>query len=248
MKLIRKAVMLFMLIALLAVAALSLGSCSDCLHPAYTDWVTTKAATCAEEGVRERSCIDCKEVFTEKVKKKGHVWGDYLFDGNATCTFVGTSSASCSECGEKTTKKLDGNPFGHSYFDGVCSECGDKLTLVSSYDASATESDEVTVKVYRSLDGHYELDVVGTGAMKDFAEGESAPWSEHSSNITVLHIYSGVTRLGARAFRELEVLSEVNLEAGLKTVGSSAFPELFAPNITRVYDMATWVGLEFEDE
>ena len=247
MKLIRKAVILLTLICLSVLLASVLSSCSECAHTSCTSWVTTKEATCAEAGIKERSCLECGEVFTSSVNKKSHSYGKYLADGNGTCTYIGSLTATCENCGEKKSKMDDGNPYGHTYFDGVCSTCGDTLTLVGSYDASATSSDSVTVKVYRSLDGHYELDVVGTGHMKDLAEGEHAPWAEYKSNISVLHIYSGVESIGDRAFFELDVLSQIDLEAGLKSVGKNAFPELFTPSITRVYDMATWVSLEFED-
>ena len=72
------------------------GKCTRCDEPdpnytapacshTYGDWVTTKEATCAEEGVRERTCTKCGAKQTEKIGKKDHEFKDGV----------------CTKCGQK---------------------------------------------------------------------------------------------------------------------------------------------------
>lgn len=247
MKLLRKIFFIISLTALTVALTVILGSCGECVHAVTTKWEITREATCELEGEKTSQCIDCGETLTESIEKKSHVYGEYQYDDNATCSFIGTSTATCEGCGITQSKTNDGNPYGHTYFDGICSLCGDTMTLLDSWDASAGDTDSVTVKVYKAADGHYELDVTGDGSMRDFSDGEAAPWDVYSSNITTLHFYEGVTRIGDRAFRNLSVADHVYVEKGHKTFGTKVFAEGYTAAITHVYDIATWVSFEFED-
>ncbi|MBE6686927.1 MAG: hypothetical protein E7591_06805 [Ruminococcaceae bacterium] len=103
----------------------------------YTATVTTKA-TCTTAGVKTFNC-SCGDSYTESIAALGHLFTDYMSDGNATCTADGTMSASCDRgCGAIDTKTESGSAKGHSYTSTVteatctaggyttykCSACG----------------------------------------------------------------------------------------------------------------------------
>lgn len=248
MKLYKKALGLLVFLALLAVAIFTLSSCGECAHAVMSDWVVTREATCALEGEKSAKCSDCGETVTQSIKKKNHTYGNYSANDDSTCTFIGTTTATCEVCSAKTSKLQDGNPYGHTYFDGVCSLCSDKMELIDTFDASKTESDKVTVKIYKGSDGHYELDVTGSGDMRDYSVEDAAPWNKYSSYITTIHFYEGVNTVGDMAFYELSLAKFLYVEAGLRGFGANAFGKGYYPTITHVFDMPTWVSLEFEDE
>ena len=64
------------------------------------NWITTKKATCEEDG--SRKCSNCDKV--EKLTKLGHKFGKYE-EVEATCTEDGYKSAVCSRC-EKEDKTV----------------------------------------------------------------------------------------------------------------------------------------------
>ena len=82
----------------------------------YTAAVT-KAATCAEEGVKTYTC-SCGSSYTEAVPVIAHSFGDYIYNDDATTEKDGTKTATCSVCGKT---------------DAVTAE-GTKKTLPSWYD------------------------------------------------------------------------------------------------------------------
>ncbi len=240
--------LLLLLISLLTIvlSISALSSCGKCLHPIKSAFTTVKEASCLEEGLREAKCSDCGEIISEKIKKKAHDYDNYYSDNNATCTFIGTLSAKCKNCDTKKTKLDDGNPYGHTYFDGVCSECSDTMTLLESFDVSKGNDNSVVAKVYLGKDGHYELDIVGNGEMRDFTEG-AAPYDKYSSNIDTLHIYEGVSRIGSYAFYELTLIDNIYIEKGHKSFGSNSFNSTFSASVTHVYDLDSWAQYDFDD-
>ncbi len=63
----------------------------------YGDWVTTKAATCTEEGERTKTCAGCGDVITEAVPATGH---NHVPTVTApTCTEKGYTTFTCA-CGD----------------------------------------------------------------------------------------------------------------------------------------------------
>ncbi len=248
MKNFKRLLVLFVCLFVTAISLAILSSCGDCLHPIRSSWTTVKEASCTEEGRREAKCSDCGEIISETIKKKAHDYDEYYSDNNASCTFIGTLSAQCKNCDAKKTKLDDGNPYGHTYFDGVCSECDDTMTLVESYNVSKNDTDSVFAKLYLAKDGHYELDIVGTGKMRDFTASEGAPYNSFSTSINTLHIYEGVSRIGAYAFAELTLIDNIYMEAGHKSFGINAFYEKLTPSVTHAFDLTSWASYDFEGE
>ena len=72
----------------------------------YTAAVT-KAATCAEEGVKTYTC-SCGSSYTEAVPVIAHSFGDYIYNNDATTEKDGTRTATCSVCGATDTVTAEG--------------------------------------------------------------------------------------------------------------------------------------------
>ncbi len=241
MNLIKK---IFLTVSLLALI-LTLSACTgECEH-SFGDWEVTTEATCDEAGVRERVCKKCDEVESEAIKATGHSFGTAVEDNNASCVSMGTKSAPCRNegCDAVNVEKLPGNPLGHIYKNGVCTVCSDAMTLDKSYD-----TDGISVKVYRGSDGHYELDVTGSGNMADYTAEAPAPWTEYAKKVTSIHIYEGVDSIGDYAFADFEELKYVFIDKGLKSVGLNAFNPSTAPERVYIEDVATWIGIDYEGE
>ncbi len=66
------------------------------------------------------------------------------------------------------------------------------------------------------------LTISGTGAMKDY-DWQGGPWSDIKEQITTVIIQSGVTSIGAYAFRDCLSLTNVTLPDGVTTIGDLAF-------------------------
>lgn len=72
----------------------------------YTAAVT-KAATCAEEGVKTYTC-SCGSSYTEAVPVVAHSFGEYVYNDDATTEKDGTKTATCSVCGKTDTVTAEG--------------------------------------------------------------------------------------------------------------------------------------------
>ena len=72
----------------------------------YTAAVT-KAATCAEEGVKTYTC-SCGSSYTEAVPVIAHSFGEYVYNNDATTEADGTKTATCSVCGVTDTVTAEG--------------------------------------------------------------------------------------------------------------------------------------------
>ena len=72
----------------------------------YTAAVT-KAATCAEEGVKTYTC-SCGSSYTEAVPVIAHSFGEYVYNDDATTEKDGTKTATCSVCGKTDTVTAEG--------------------------------------------------------------------------------------------------------------------------------------------
>ena len=93
-------------LVLLLIIAMALSACGH-THE-FGEWTITKAATCTEDGERERTC-SCGEKETEVIKATGHSFKE------ATCTEPKT----CTVCGA-----TEGTALGHTTTTGVCERCG----------------------------------------------------------------------------------------------------------------------------
>jgi len=244
--------LLFIFITLFSVCLLS--SCDDkktCSH-SYGEWETVLHPTCTENGRAESACKKCGEMGSKTLTAIGHKFVDYAYNGNETCTSVGTQTATCDRlgCNEKNTVAMPGIPKGHIYNHGICISCTSEAFLLTDepFDASATDADNVKVKVYRAADGHVEIDVFGNGRMKDYVTDDDAPWvNDYKNNIVTVHIYDGISSVGDNAFSAFSNLTKVVIGKDVTDIGADSFPRKSAPSAVYVDDIASWVTLNFAD-
>lgn len=96
----------------------------------WTEYVTTKEATCTEDGEQERHCTICGDV-QAKVIKAGHKWGEWVTVLASTCIEHGIEERTCSVCHDFEQREL--SLVAHTWDEGVdvvaptCVEAGAKL-------------------------------------------------------------------------------------------------------------------------
>ncbi len=103
---------------------------------------------------------------------------------------------------------------------------GFKTAPATSWDVSAAGDNSVRAKVTPNGDGStYSLTVTGTGAMKDYDQGENrAPWyADYAAQITSVTIGDGVTSVGACAFNGSSALTTVKGGDALAALGGYSF-------------------------
>lgn len=78
----------------------------------YGEWKVIKAATCTQQGVKERYCAvsGCDAYYTQSIAivENAHVYAAWTTTTEATCSTVGTKVAVCTEpgCGHKETRSI----------------------------------------------------------------------------------------------------------------------------------------------
>jgi len=80
-------------------------------------WITVKAPTCVDEGLKAVDCPYCDGYAAEEVIPAlggDHVFENYVSDGNATCTEDGTKTAKCENCDVTDTVADEGSALGHT--------------------------------------------------------------------------------------------------------------------------------------
>ena len=131
---------------------------TSCSHEhQWSEWQSSKVATCTQDGINIRVCDDCGESQSIPVSAAGHTWSAWNTAKEATCTQDGLKERTCS-CGEKETQAISAS--GHTFSawnttkEATCTvngskerscACGEKETdtIVASHawkDATCTEA------------------------------------------------------------------------------------------------------------
>ena len=69
----------------------------------------------------------------------------------------------------------------------------------------------------------YTLTISGSGAMEDYSNSLSRPWSSFQQQITSVVISPGITSIGKRAFKGFSKLIHVDIANSVISIGSEAF-------------------------
>lgn len=69
--------------------------------------------------------------------------------------------------------------------------------------------------------GSKTLTVLGSGAIRDYASADDAPWSAY--DVETLVVQDGITRIGSNAFAALRKLNTVNVDGSVTEVADNAF-------------------------
>ena len=71
----------------------------------FSDWVVVQDATCLEDGIKERYCVECGEVQQETFKGD-HVWGNWETYRVANCVETGIEGRECAVCHMREERML----------------------------------------------------------------------------------------------------------------------------------------------
>ena len=198
----------------------------ECDH-AFGDWLTSKEATCYEEGQSYRVCSECSKEETKKLAKTDeHNFSiqntnAMFLAADATCTSPATYYYSCT-CGEKGTDVFEyGEKSSEHLYDDentctVCSNYKDTDVVftfntqtntyhVTDYKGNATEI--VIPSVYKG----FPVSSIGEFA---FCECKT---------ITAVKLPSSIVSIGSAAFMHCSSLKSVTLGNGIQKIGASAF-------------------------
>ena len=77
----------------------------------WSDWNTTKAATCTETGTRTRTCSGCGQSETETINALGHDWDAGVITTPATESTPGVRTFTCKRCNATKTESV---PYNHN--------------------------------------------------------------------------------------------------------------------------------------
>lgn len=103
----------------------------------YGSWENVRPATCTEDGIYMRTCLDCGVTETKSTVATGHHFDTWDTIKNPTCTTKGTKIRKCIQCGIQETADIE--PLKHQYHEEViesttttqgytlhtCINCGD---------------------------------------------------------------------------------------------------------------------------
>ena len=78
----------------------------------WSEWQSSKVATCTQDGINIRVCDDCGENQSIPVSATGHTWSAWKTTKEVSCTQDGLKERTCS-CGETETQTISAS--GHTF-------------------------------------------------------------------------------------------------------------------------------------
>ncbi len=196
----------------------------ECDH-AFGDWVTSKEATCSEEGQSYRVCSKCLKEETKKIAKTDeHNFSiqntnAMFLAADATCTSPATYYYSCT-CGEKGTDVFEygDKSSEHLYNDeNTCTVC-------SNYkDADVVFTFNTQTNTYHVTD-----------------------YKGNATEIVIPSVYKGfpVSSIGEFAFCECKTITAVKLPSSIVSIGRCAFSYCTALSKLAIPDNVVSIGEE----
>ena len=229
----KKVLSLFLVFSLVAVALLSLASCTETCQHEWGEEVVSTEATCSRSGVSHVYCEKCGESQRNVISKLPHTYSSkWSFDANNHWY-----DAICEHTGETYRKGA------HTMENGMCTVCGMALvsqgleyrgnlgTLTYRVTGIGTtlDKDVIVARYYKE----YEIVEVDEGAFRNVK----------GLNSVLLQIY--IKRIGDSAFADNEGLTYVEFTSELEYLGSKVIDN--CPNFERIIfrgTVAQWNALE----
>ncbi len=236
-------VLLVSLLALLLCACAEQNDTSDDASHTheYGEWTVITAATCTEDGSKERVCA-CGEKQTENIAATGHGETEIRDAVAATCGADGyTGDTYCKVCDGKIA---DGDKIPatkeHAFADGVCKECGRK------------EKSE-GLKYELNDDGEsYSVTDIGTCTdthvfIPDSYDGKPVTGIGYAAfayckDLTDITIGKNITNVEEYAFYDCSSLTGFELPDGITTIGKGMFSGCAALASITIPDSVTTIG------
>ena len=158
----------------------------------------------------------CSALTTANIEGTATTIADGAFDGNATGRRIFVPAQAIAGYGESAYA-------ADIYATGQCGAEGSDVSWELSAQTMA-------------------LAISGTGAMADYANANSVPWTSVHGKITSVTIAEGVTSIGNYAFYMCSSLTTVSLPEGLTSIGSYAFSSCTALTAITIPDGLTSIG------
>ena len=117
----------------------------------FSEWETTKDATCVELGEQERSCA-CGEIESQSIDAMGHTEGEWIIDVDAICNKNGSKHQICSVC-EATIKTEVITAPGHLYTgEGVSGDCQTPVVIIFTCEECGYSYSKTTTPISATID------------------------------------------------------------------------------------------------
>lgn len=174
----------FLFIVMMLAIVSMLASCGH--QHEWSEWQTSKEATCITEGVETRTC-KCAKSETRSLVAKGHTYGEWIIESEATCTANGSKRMVCSDCETNISATIfqkghawtsatclspsicsicsstRGSTGDHNFVSGKCSYCGaSDVILTNTYEYSGRQY----VSYYWKFPTRTEIE--GAGYIEEF--------------------------------------------------------------------------------
>ncbi len=225
----------------------------------WSEWVTEKDSTCAEKGIKSRTC-ECGAKDQILFAELEHIFGEWSISKEAKCGIEGLEERTCSSCNLKEKKSIA--PLTHTEGDWIirdgqkqypCIYCGiilnseelepsvgleiENETIISKGSCSDTNIvvpatfNNYSIKV---IDRYaFEYENITSIVFPDTIEVIEEKAFYQCSKLEVLHLGNGVTTIEKRAFSRCFALKSVSLPNSLTTLEDNAFE--YCSNLETVY-------------
>ena len=142
----------------------------------YGSWESVRQATCTEDGIYRRTCLDCGATETKSAAATGHHFDKWDTIKNSTCTTKGAKIRKCIQCGIQETADIE--LIGHQYREEIieptttqgytlhtCTTCG--YSYKDNY-KDAIEPPKDSVIKYGDVNGDGDINIMDAIIIKKY--------------------------------------------------------------------------------